>query len=193
LQGSSNCHSFFGGLESRQWTKKANNVIKYIDRQETINRYKREHERLKKLASSLPEERVLKPRTLGEWSIKDIISHLAAWNWEAIDEVDRVLNNKAIWPARYEDRAGEDEFNKREVERRKDKSWQEVLKDWNDSFWAQIKRMEKLTEDEWKHQSGNQFWSDGTPVTVYSLFAYEYEGEGHEGGHAKQIKEVLNL
>lgn len=167
-------------------------MIKYIDRQETIDRYKEEHERLKKLVSSLPEEQILKPKTLDEWSIKDIIAHLAAWNWEAIDEVNRVLRNEATWPARYEDKAGEDEFNRKEVEKRRDKSWKEVLQDWDDSFWAQIKRMEQISEDEWKHQSDNQTWSDGALVTVYSLFAYQYEGESHEGGHAKQLKEQIN-
>jgi|SRR3989344_1871501 len=163
-------------------------MIKYIDKQATIKRFKTEHEELKRLVLSLPEKLVFKPKTLGEWSIKDIIAHLAAWNWEAVAEIDRVLKNKATWPARYKDKVGENEFNKKEVEKRKNISWPEVIKDWDDSFWIQIKRMEQLSETEWSHQSGNQFWGDGTPVTVYSLFANEYEGEGHEGGHAKQIK-----
>lgn len=145
------------------------------------------------LVSSLTDVQVSEKRIVGDWTIKDVIAHLAAWNWEAIDEVERVLRDEATWPARYEDKVGEGEFNRREVGKRKDKSWQEALKDWDDSFWAQIKRMEQISEGEWKYQSKKQTWSDGTPVTVYSLFAYEYEGEDHEGGHAKQIKEFLNL
>lgn len=167
-------------------------MIKYIDKNETIKRYKEEHQRLKKLVSPLPEERALTPNVSGEWSIKDVIAHLAAWNWEAIDEVERVLKNEATWPGRYEGKVGEDKFNRDEVEKRRGMTWQQTLQDWDDSFWAQIKRMEQMSEDEWKHQSGNQCWSDGTQVTVYSLFAYEYEGEGHEGGHAKQLKRVIN-
>lgn len=164
---------------------------KYIDKQATIDRFKNEHDRLKELVISLPEEQVLSQKVLGDWTIKDIIAHLAAWNWEAIDEVDRVLQNEATWPARYEGKLGEDEFNRKEVEKRKGKPWDEVINEWDDSFWTQIKRMEKITPEEWRHQSGNQMWSDGTPVAVYSLFAYEYGGQGHEGGHAKQIKEFL--
>jgi len=167
-------------------------VIKFIDKQETIDRFKEEHKRLKELVFSLSENKILKPKTLGEWSIKDIIAHLAAWNWEAIDETYRVLKNQATWPVRYEDKAGEYKFNKSEVKKRKGMTWEQVFKDWDESFLAQIKLMEKITEDEWKHQSSNQFWSDSTPVTVYSLYAYEYEGEGHEGGHAIQIKKFLN-
>lgn len=168
-------------------------MIKYIDRKETISRFIKEHNKLKELISSLPKELLLKKKTIGEWSLKDVIAHLAAWNWEAIDEVDRVLKNKATWPKRYEDKAGEDAFNKKAVELRKNMSWEEVIKDWDNSFWKQIELMKKLTEEEWKHQSGNQVWTDKTPVAVYSLFAYEYEGEGHEGGHAKQIKENLAI
>lgn len=59
-------------------------MIKQIDRQETIARFKKEHEKVKKLVSSLSEEQVLKPNTLGEWSVKDMVSHLAAWNWEEV-------------------------------------------------------------------------------------------------------------
>lgn len=165
-------------------------MIKYIDRRETIERYKKEHESLKKLVVSLSEEQVTKPNTVGEWSVKDIVAHLAAWNWEAIDEVERVLKNEATWQARYDDKKGESEFNRKEVKKRRGMSWKEVLKDFDDSFWAQIKRMEQLSEDAWKHRSENQAWSDGTPVTVYSLFSNEYEGEGHEGGHAVQIRKI---
>jgi len=167
-------------------------MTRYIDRKKTIARYKEEHERLKKFVLSLPDEQVLKPKTLGDWSIKDVITHLAAWNWEAIDEVDRVLKDRATWPAQYEGKTGEDEFNRRAVEKRRNMSWQDVMKDWDDSFWKQIERMESISEDEWKHQSGDQVWSDGTSVTVYSLFDYMYEGEGHEGGHAIQIKRLIS-
>lgn len=166
-------------------------MIKYIDRKETIEQYKKEHETLKDLVSSLTEKEAATRKVLGDWTIKDVIAHLAAWNWEAIDEVDRVLKNKPTWPELYEHKEGENKFNQKQVDKRKGMSWAEVIKDWDDSFWEQIKVMEKLTESQWKHQAEDQFWSDGTPVTVYSLFAYEYEGEGHEGGHAKQLAQFI--
>ncbi len=162
-------------------------MITYIDRPETIKRFKKEHEQFFTLVSSLSEKTVQKPNTLGNWSVKDIVAHLAAWNWEVLDEAIRILNNQASWPDRYEGNKGEDEFNKKGIARRKNMSWKEVLKDWDDSFWAEIKQMENFSESEWRHQSDTQCWADGSPVTVYSLYAYEYEGEGHEGGHGKQI------
>lgn len=164
----------------------------YIDRRETIDRYIKEHQKFKKALSSLSKEQILKNKVSGDWNIKDLVAHLAAWNLEAIDEVYRVLKNQATWPTRYEDEIGTDRFNREAVEKRKDKTWGKVLKEWDDSFRTQIELMMKLTKEEWSHQC-NQTWKDKTPVTVYSLFAYEYEGEGHKGGHAKQISRFLNL
>lgn len=167
-------------------------MSRFIDRLETIEKYKREHERLRQLVIHAPEKRLLRPRTFGEWSVKDIVAHLAAWNWEAIGEVGRVLKNQSTWPDKYEGESCEDNFNQMAVEARRKITWDETLKDWDNSFWAQIQLMEHLSENEWRHQSGKDVWADGGPVTTWSLFAYEYEGEGHEGGHAKQVEKLLN-
>jgi len=140
----------------------------------------------------MPEELVFISNTIGTWSVRDIIAHLAAWNWEAIEEVGRVLKNAATWPDRYEDKAGEDAFNWKAVEKCKAMLWPEVLKDWDDSFWVQIKKMEQIQDKEWAYQCRGHSWKDGSPVTVFSLFSNEYEGEGHEGGHAKQIRKYLD-
>lgn len=163
----------------------------YIDRQETIERFTEEHERLKELALSLPEMQIIEQKVVGEWTIKDIIAHLAAWNWEIIDETRRVLEDKATWPGKYEDEKGEEKFNRRQVEERKDKSFKEIIEEWDDSFKALKRLMENLSQWDWTHRSGKQKWRDGKPVTLYSLFSYEYGGQGHEGGHAKQISEFL--
>ena len=120
----------------------------YIKRKETIDRFTNEHQKLKMLVSTLPEEIVLRKKIVGTWTLKDTIAHLAAWNWEAMEEVERVLSGKPTWPRRYEDKAGEDTFNQEAVEKRKDMSWKEVLNEWDESFLKQVQRMKKLTEGE---------------------------------------------
>ena len=42
----------------------------------------------------------------------------------------------------------------------------------------------------WEYQTAFK-WGDKIPVSVNSLFEYTYKGEGHEGGHAKQIEEYF--
>lgn len=102
------------------------------------------------------------------------------------------MNNKATWHMRYaDDSEGEIEFNRQQIAKRRDLPFIKVLNEWDESFSKQIGLLRSLTDEEWLHQSGNDVYNEGSPVTVWSLFAYEYEGEGHEGGHAKQIKMII--
>ena len=40
----------------------------------------------------IPEERIDEPGVAGEWSVKDVLGHLAYWDGEAIEGVERSLN-----------------------------------------------------------------------------------------------------
>ncbi|MFX0053218.1 MAG: hypothetical protein ACFE8U_18230, partial [Candidatus Hermodarchaeota archaeon] len=87
-----------------------------------------------------------------------------------------------------EENLTEAEFNKHETERRKNWSSDKILKEWQISFEELIQRITSLSNSEWEYQTPFE-WTKDMPVTVNSLFDYTYKGEGHEGGHAKQIDE----
>lgn len=159
-----------------------------MNRQKAIEILKKGHRKVVDLLSGLTKSQLFQPNVLGKWSVKEIIAHLAAWNWEYIKEIDRVLENKATWQKSYVRAKDEDEFNKSEVGKRRNKTFKEVAKEWGDSSRALIKRLEMLRDEEWERQSGNNVWPDRKAVTVKSLFGYEYEQESHEAGHAKQIE-----
>jgi hypothetical protein len=59
----------------------------------------------------LPERLIAEPRTQGEWSIKDVLAHLVAWEEEAIRRLDFILEGQADRIVFYEDRAAADAFN----------------------------------------------------------------------------------
>jgi len=59
-----------------------------------------------------------------------------------------------------------------------------------DSFDELIRKIESLSSNDWEYQTAFK-WGGKMPVSVSSLFDYRYKGEGHEGGHAKQIKEYF--
>lgn len=127
-------------------------------------------------------------RVLGNWSVKDVIGHISAWNWEIMKSIDEVLMKKAPWYLTK----GETEFNMIEVAKRQDWSLREVLEDWEKSFDSLIRRIEEISSIEWNIDT-ELFWAEGSPVTIESLFRYRYRGEGHEGGHALQIREYYGL
>lgn len=156
-----------------------------MNQQDTIQFLRNDHQELKQAVDSLSSTQLTEIPVIEEWTAKDILAHICAWNWEEIKAIDEVLVNKKPWYVGVE----EDEFNQKEVEKRKSWPLEKMLKEWEGSFTALIERMEKLSPKEWEFEAG-LIWPDRTPLSVKSLFNYRYEGAGHEGGHAKQIMQA---
>jgi hypothetical protein len=150
--------------------------------------FQEDHRKLRQTISKLTESQIVNDIVMGDWSVKDVIAHITAWNWEIAKSVDDVLEKKAPWYLTK----GETAFNVAEVERRRDWSLQQVLDEWEKSFDSLTNRIEDITTEEWSFDTGLS-WTDGSAVTMESLFGYRYRGEGHEGGHALQIREYYNL
>ena len=150
--------------------------------------FREDHRKLKQTIEKLTESQMINDLVMGDWSVKDIIAHISAWNWEIAKSVDEVLVRKAPWYLTK----GETAFNMVEVEKRRNWSLQQVLDEWEKSFDSLIHRIEEITAEEWNIDTG-LVWADGSAVTIESLFGYRYKEEGHEGGHALQIKEHYNL
>jgi len=162
-----------------------------VKKEKAIEILKADHKKLAGVLDLLSPGQPEEVKVLGEWTTKDIIAHLIEWNWEYLAEIERILADKATWHKVCESKEQEDEFNRKAAEKWRTKSFKEVLDEWEKSFQVAIKMVEKLTNEEWNHQSNKDTWSNGDPVTIYSLFDYEYEGTSHEGGHAKQIREFF--
>lgn len=165
-------------------------MSQYINKGRVAKVLTRDHQKFNDLISQLNSEQMTKTTISGEWVLKDVIAHLSAWYWEYVREIDRVLKDQATWQKPGD--SGDDEFNKKETLKRKEKSVDEILEEWENSFSSLLKRIDKLTSEEWNHQSDEHLWNKGNPVTVFSLFSFEAEGLSHEGQHAKQLEEILN-
>ena len=153
-----------------------------------INFLKDDHQKLIDAVTQLKEEQMIDTAVIDNWTVKDIIAHISAWNWEVAKAVDLVLAGHTPWYVYQTETA----FNKREIEARKSWSVRQVLEEWHKSFTAMIRRVETVSDTEWKKRTDGR-WGGGSPVTVCSLFGYRYLGEGHEGGHAKQIRSAFRI
>ena len=122
-----------------------------------------------------------------KWTTKDIIAHISAWNLELKIAIDDLLKNEKPWFINEEE-LSEAEFNAKETKKRKDWSLDRILDEWQTVFEQLIQRIMSLSKSQWEYQTPFE-WTKDMPVTVSSLFDYLYRGEGHEGGHAKQIEE----
>lgn len=142
-----------------------------------------DHQKLVDAVTQLQEEQMIDTDVIDNWAVKDIIAHISAWNWEIAKAIDLVLAGYIPWYVYQTETA----FNKREIEARRSWSVRQVLEEWHKSFAAPIERIETVSDAEWKQRTDAR-WRGGSTVTVSSLFGYRYLGEGHEGGHAKQIR-----
>ncbi|MFW9856223.1 MAG: ClbS/DfsB family four-helix bundle protein [Candidatus Thorarchaeota archaeon] len=145
------------------------------------------HEKLRKTISRLERHQTTEDIILGKWTPKDIIAHISAWNFELKKAIDDLLNDEKPWFINEEELT-ESVFNERAIKQRKNWQLDQVLEDWQISFDQLIQRIQELADSEWNYQTPFE-WTKDMPVTVDSLFEYKYRGEGHEGGHAKQIEE----
>ena len=75
----------------------------------------------------LPPERRVEPGVIGDWSIKDALVHVAAWQGMAAQAVERVCRGEPPWgsddPAEW---AGADAYNAEVVAEHAGDSWDDV-------------------------------------------------------------------
>lgn len=161
-----------------------------MNKQKTIQFLKNNHKKLEKVINGLKKSQMVEKIILEKWTTKDILAHISAWNLELTKATDDLLNDEKPWFINEEELT-EGEFNEIETKKRKSLSLDQVLEEWQTSFVELIRRVKNLSTSEWEYQTPFE-WAKDIPVTVNSLFEYIYRGEGHEGGHAKQIGEYFN-
>lgn len=84
-------------------------------RRAAISRMERSRRRTLALLSAMPEPEVLRPRTQGLWSIKDVLAHFAAWEEEGVRRLALVVRGRGDRIHFYEDMREADRFNARAI------------------------------------------------------------------------------
>lgn len=64
--------------------------------------------------SGLPDEAVVEPGAVGEWSVRDLIAHVTTWEEEALKALPVILQGGKL--PRYASQGGIDAFNARQQE-----------------------------------------------------------------------------
>jgi len=95
-----------------------------MKKEQTLDRLEREWQALVNTWEGLPEDALLQPGTVGHWSVRDVMAHVATWNEEAIKALPVILEDKPL--PRY---MGIDAFNAREQERKQYLSLEQVKRE----------------------------------------------------------------
>jgi hypothetical protein len=134
---------------------------------------------LREAVESVPEDRLEVPGVVDDWSVKDLLGHIAFWSGRAARHLDLLAGG------RKDDLTGPDgedelnEWNARESAARKGASLDDARREWTSSYEAARRALttfpeERLDEPLWEH----------TVVYGFGMDTYAHYKE-----HAHQIRE----
>jgi hypothetical protein len=125
----------------------------------------------------------------GWWSVKDIIGHLASYEWLLVDVLQATLGMQATLghaPTSYLDefrQAGAAIFNDSQVEGRRDQNAEQALAEYNAGY-AAVEGLAALVPSELWRETGCIPWY-GMEYAIDDLIVYQYYG--HKREHMAQV------
>ena len=131
---------------------------------------------------SFPEASWETPGACGVWSVKDIIAHLASYERVLVDILTTVTGGGSTPVLNTFIELGS-QFNDSEVNRRKKKTIQDVLAEFNDTH-TQVMSLLVNIPSETLRQSGTLPWY-GREYALDDVLVYMYYG--HKREHSAQI------
>ena len=150
-----------------------------IDKEEVERKLDAEWQALREAVESLSDDELAAPGVVEEWSVKDLLGHMAFWANKAAHDLDAInaAEEGAIQLAGGQE--GVDAWNARESAARKDRPLADVRSEWEASFEAARQAL-SVTPSE-KLEIEVQGWN------MFTRFAEDTYRHYRE--HAAQIRE----
>ncbi len=135
--------------------------------------------------ASLSEEQITTPHFDFDWSIKDVIAHLWAWQQVSIARMESgALEREPEYPAwiislgnDWEDNA--DRVNALTFETNRAKPWSEVYQNWRDGFLRFLELGNKISERDLL--DGDRYpWLKGYSLAFILVASYDHHQEHFE-------------
>ena len=118
-----------------------------MDRRKLLERLDREWQAVLQSFQDVPDEAMLEPGVVGEWSMKDLLGHITTWEDEAIKALDVMMQGKRT--PRYKEYGGIDAFNARESAKKANLSLEEVQKQLGDTHHRLVAQVPRMPEEHW--------------------------------------------
>jgi uncharacterized damage-inducible protein DinB len=97
----------------------------------------------------LSEQEMVRPGVVGEWSVKDTLAHIAAWDKEIRTVVHAfVTQENPVFGYKISGKQGFAKWNAREVEKRRDLSAVQILAEMEGARRELVKLVEGLPEEQ---------------------------------------------
>jgi hypothetical protein len=139
-------------------------------------------DRWEELLASLNEEQIIAPRFDFDWSIKDVMAHLWAWQQISIARIEGGLRDREpefpkwiVEPIQnWEEDA--DRVNALTYETNHEKSWSEIYQNWKDGFLRFLELGERMSERDLL--DGDKYlWLNGYSLAFILVASYDHHQE----------------
>jgi hypothetical protein len=151
---------------------------------EWISSLEEEYRLWQDLLSGFSEEQLAARRLPASLSIKDVVAHLWAWQQFSIARLEAALHGRephyAGWPEGFQPDAEDalEDINARIHAANRDRSWQDVYRDWHAGFQRFIDLAQAVPEDDLTAE-GKYPWIRGLPLYLVLEGSYRHHLEEH--------------
>jgi hypothetical protein len=132
------------------------------------------HEKLTNALEGLTEDQATRVGLNAEWSIRDALSHITAWEIEGVRILSEI--SAGVWKPQKFDKEAIDEFNAHAVESRRENSMGEVRREFDEAHREMERSIVSFLPDEVDESSLAYKFVEGTTFR-------------HHTSHAGQIEE----
>lgn len=157
-----------------------------MEKTELLEALEDERQELLEMLEDLPDEALLEPGVVGDWSIKDILNHLTFWEGQVVTllfQAQRGVDKPST--AQFGAESVET-LNQRWYLTGKERSLDVIWQDWLGVRKQTIRRVGEMSEND-LNDAGRFGWAKGIPLYQWVLD----DSIEHEEEHADQIREWL--
>lgn len=161
------------------------------DKQHILTALREEFNRWEELLANLSEPQITAPQLPENWSIKDVVAHLRAWQQRSIARLEAALLDRApeypAWPAQLDpEMEGQPhDLNAWLYAQHRDQPWSSVHQDWSEGFRRFLELGAALPEKDLL-DADKYPWLEGYALIDVLQGSYEHHQE-----HAEYLEPVI--
>lgn len=115
-----------------------------MSKAEFLGRVRAARQELNEAISGLSEDELTIEGAVGDWSVKDVLAHITAWQGEAALAVERAARGEVVGPLIDLE---VDEWNRRRVEERRRLPLVDVVQEFNETYDRLLDALDRWPED----------------------------------------------
>ncbi len=165
------------------YTNKRKYAVRSGKKMNTVDIMRNGHRSVLEAVDGLAPPHWQTPGVCGEWTVKDLIAHLASFEWVLAETLDDLVNGGTATPTLDRFLEGPASFNDAEVAKRRDGSVNEVVAEYKNAYEEVMALAERVPTGTWTQDGVLPWYGDVYDLDDFIAYAFY----GHKQEHCAQI------